>query len=263
MENLELCDALLLTIDVISDRNLFAPLNDMLLTIFVSKEDTFNWIENYAVAVLTNKEFENKIINNKRYGSIYLEELRLHVLKHFICCVEMIHKQFKTTQAVGATTKREIVQKMEFLIFPNNGIIQRLFAEKPSFPIAKTMLTFLHKLLALRDKDSPLLTDASVDSYIGFHYLHFLRLYHNYSIDEETLVLCRKHLRILTDFAMQKNEKIKQKFYQLKVMDFMTREINLEYEVKIMCRNFLDEQTRQKEEEERKLQPGDNSTLLI
>jgi len=56
---------------------------------------------------------------------------------------------------------------MEFLIYPNTGIIQRMFAEGPSFPVAKAMLIFLHKLLAFRDKDSPLLTDASVDSYIG------------------------------------------------------------------------------------------------
>jgi len=77
----------------------------MLLTVFVSKEDTFDWIENYATVVLTNKEFEIKII--KTYSTKFLEELRLQVLSHYICCVEMFQKQFKTTQAVGATTKIE------------------------------------------------------------------------------------------------------------------------------------------------------------
>jgi len=35
----------------------------------------------------------------------------------------------------------------------------------------------------------------------------------------------------------------------------MTREINLEYEVKLMCKNFSEDLTRQKEEEDRKAAP--------
>jgi len=41
-ERLELCHALLFVFDVIMERNLFAPLNDMLLTTFVSKQETFD-----------------------------------------------------------------------------------------------------------------------------------------------------------------------------------------------------------------------------
>jgi len=108
-----------------------------------------------------------------------------------------------------------------------------------------------HRILSIRDPDSIMLTQPYLDSYISSHYRQFLSLYHNYSLDEETLVLCRKHLDILIDFAAQKNEAVRQKFYQLKVMDFMTREINLEYEVKIIRQNYIDSIKKQKEEEEK------------
>eukprot|EP01125_Pyxidicula_operculata_P002656 TRINITY_DN124_c7_g1_i1.p1 TRINITY_DN124_c7_g1~~TRINITY_DN124_c7_g1_i1.p1 ORF type:complete len:2853 (+),score=800.21 TRINITY_DN124_c7_g1_i1:78-8636(+) len=253
-ELIDIWHCLLRVFDLIAQQNLFAPLNDFLLTILYHKNETFDYIESYSNSILTNTTWESKLIS--LHSEKYLEELRLQVMEHFSVCVDMISKQYQTLQT---NVTKELIEKLEFLIFPSTGIIQRLLgSDKSSFALKSSMLTFLHKLLWLRDKNSPMLSDNYIDSYISFHYLHFLRLYHNYSIEKETLELCQKHLRILTDFAMQKTEKVMLKFYQLKVMDFMSREISLEYEVTIMYKNYMDDLQRkkldeQKNEEQKKL----------
>jgi len=153
------------------------------------------------------------------------------------------------------STKVELMSKMEFLIHPTKGMVQRLLnLSTTSFALKRALLSFVFKLLQLRDLESPFFQDTYIDSYIGFHYQNFLRSYHSYSFDSETLVLCRKHLKILISFASQKNEKIKQKFYQLRVMDWLNREINLEYEVKILRKNYEESLLQEKEEQEKETQ---------
>jgi len=154
LERLELCHALLRVFDEIMERTLFAPLNDMLLTTFMYKQDTFEWIENYSIQVLTSKEFETKVTTN--YSSKFLEDLRVQVLAHFACCVQMIKKQFATTQAVGTTTKLELIQKLEFLIFPNSGIIQRNYCVSNFLPkLLKEILIRNPKLTTVRQPFPP------------------------------------------------------------------------------------------------------------
>jgi hypothetical protein len=69
----------------------------------------------------------------------------------------------------------------------------------------------------------------------SFHYLSFIKLYNNYALDIPTLELCKLHLNILFAFANNKNEKIMLKFYQLKAMDFLVNEINLEHEAHLVA----------------------------
>ena len=70
-----------------------------------------------------------------------------------------------------------------------------------------------------------------LDTYISYHYLAFIKLYHSLSFDNNTLELCSLHLKVLLAFAYYKNEDITMKFYQLKTLDFLVREVNLEYEI--------------------------------
>jgi hypothetical protein len=46
----------------------------------------------------------------------------------------------------------------------------------------------------------------------------------------------KEHLRILTAYAFAKNQKINQKFYQLQIMNWMCKEMDLEYEVKQLAK---------------------------
>lgn len=72
-----------------------------------------------------------------------------------------------------------------------------------------------------------------IDTYIGFHYLSFVKLYNNGNFDPPTLELCKLHLAVLLAFATNKNDKVAMRFYQLKTMDFLVREVNLEYQSKV------------------------------
>jgi hypothetical protein len=50
------------------------------------------------------------------------------------------------------------------------------------------------------------------------HWISFVKLYHSFDFSDSSLELCDLHLKILLTFAMQKNEDVKMKFYQLRVM---------------------------------------------
>ena len=49
-------------------------------------------------------------------------------------------------------------------------------------------------------------------------------------------------LQILLCFAEHKTEKIKRKFYQLRIMDFLARQISLEYEIILKNAQYIEVQ---------------------
>jgi len=241
MEYTDLTHSLLRVFDHLAVHNVLGPLNDLLLTVLVFKDTTFQWFRAYAECVLTNQQF-NKIMINK-YGEQHNTDMRVAVLRHYKACVKMVNNEFSSDEGTTAAiaTKIALIKKMDFLTYPD-AILQQILNEsdnqQKNFAVQNEALDLIHKILCIKEKELPLLDDATyVDSYIRFHYIHFLRLYHNYSIDPRTLTLCRKHLRVLTDYTKQKNERITRKFYQLKVMDFMVHMINLEYNVQILAKN--------------------------
>jgi len=69
---------------------------------------------------------------------------------------------------------------------------------------------------------------------LSSHWIQFVKLYHSFNFSDTSMELCELHLKILLDFAIQKNEDVKMKFYQLRVMDFLVREVSLEYEVTLV-----------------------------
>jgi hypothetical protein len=66
------------------------------------------------------------------------------------------------------------------------------------------------------------------------HWIQFVKLYHSFDTTETSIELCELHLKILLAFAAQKNEDVKMKFYQLRVVNFLVREVSLEYEVTLV-----------------------------
>eukprot|EP01127_Copromyxa_protea_P023000 TRINITY_DN849_c0_g1_i6.p1 TRINITY_DN849_c0_g1~~TRINITY_DN849_c0_g1_i6.p1 ORF type:complete len:2785 (-),score=584.38 TRINITY_DN849_c0_g1_i6:43-8397(-) len=231
---------LLQIFDMISDQNQFSPLNDFLLTILMHKDTPFTYIKHYAETVLVNEGFAKKITSV--YGEDFLLELRISILKHFKSCVLLIHKEYGSNEEAtkaAISTKIGLIKKLDFLVYPD-AIVQQLLANpRSSGEIQSVCLSFIHKILTIREKEHPFLGTEYVDSFISFHYLHFLRLYHSYSIEPQSLKMCHKHLRILIDFATQKNEPIRMKFFQLRVMHFFVQEINLEYAVQVRSKSTL------------------------
>jgi len=109
------------------------------------------------------------------------------------------------------------------------------------------MLKFLHKIFSIKHCIY-LKKKAYIDSYISFHYIQMVKLYNNYALDEPTLDLCRRHLKILIDFSAQKDNEIRMKFYQLRAMDFLVHEVNLEYEIKVKRKKYVAEMARKEAE---------------
>lgn len=59
-----------------------------------------------------------------------------------------------------------------------------------------------------------------------------MKLYSSYSLDVNTLELCKLHLRVLIAFTTHKTDDIELKFYQLRALEFLIRAVSLEFEMK-------------------------------
>jgi len=71
-----------------------------------------------------------------------------------------------------------------------------------------------------------------IEAYAGLAYVGFVKLYQSKERSPEMTELCDLYLRILLAFATSKSEKAAKKLFQLRAMDFMVRELMLEYETK-------------------------------
>ena len=130
------------------------------------------------------------------------------------------------------------LRRLDFLVAPQGGCVLQWFNSPihHSADLQKAMLLFLQKLFTL--PDSPYrASKVYYDAYISFHWRTFVKLYNSDRFDQASLDICCLHLRILLAFASTtlekdtKENKIAHKFYQLRTMDFLVREISLEYEV--------------------------------
>lgn len=146
-----------------------------------------------------------------------------------------------------------LLKKLEFLLNPGSGYILQFLGQGShydNFAVKKHMLQLLCKIFEL--KGNPFVRKKSyVDSYVSYFYIRFIKLYHFYVFDPPTVELCQLYLRLLLAFSVCKHgkycaliflvhqtltytaERITMKFYQLKTMDFLVKEISLEYEVKL------------------------------
>lgn len=129
--------------------------------------------------------------------------------------------------------------------------------------IKREMCRMIHKVMSI--KKNPFIHKLEyIEGYINFFYLQFIKFYNSYALDPVLMDLSRAYLKILTDFAVQKKKKTRMKFLQLKVMDFLTHEVNLEYEVKIKRKKFTAELARQERERNQMLvQPPTVSELVV
>ena len=73
-----------------------------------------------------------------------------------------------------------------------------------------------------------------VDYYVRFHFIRFLKLYHNPGRDHQSLFLCKQHLQMLCTLATaargSQSSSASYRFQQLSVVDFFVKEMALEFE---------------------------------
>ena len=134
------------------------------------------------------------------------------------------------------------LEKFEFLVDPQVGVILRFLtsSKEPftNYPVKIQMLKFLAKIFRHASwfiKKNP----QYADTYISYHYISFVKLYNTPLYDSNTLELCKLHMDILISFSTTKEPKVIQKFYQLRVMNFLAEEINLEYLVTVQSLDEL------------------------
>ena len=56
---------------------------------------------------------------------------------------------------------------------------------------------------------------SPADFYIRFHFIQFLKLYHNPQRDHQALFLCRQHMSVLLVLAANRSPHIRHRFHQL------------------------------------------------
>ncbi|KYQ93892.1 putative protein kinase [Tieghemostelium lacteum] len=263
MKDIHIIHYLLCVFDEIIIQNMHPPLNELLLAIFIERDDTFNFIKHYTTQILSSesieKEFNRFYPNNPKKQS----DFRCRAIKHHSVCVDMLKRNFDTTidpnplnqwqshnypqsqqsnrsDAPDYEHGIDLLKKMEYLLLPIGGVILPFLQSSPfsqHFEIKKTMLEFQSKVFMF--KRNPFTKKKLyIDSYISYIYISFIKLYNNYTIDPQNLTYCKLFLDVLLAFSVNKNDKISMKFYQLRTMDFLVREINLEYEIKTNRQQF-------------------------
>ncbi|KAL4458989.1 hypothetical protein ABPG75_013854 [Micractinium tetrahymenae] len=175
-------------------------------------------------------------------------------------------------------TRRHALQFFSFLVSPHSGLVQRILDHEPSSssgggrvaegargrarpaqppapagpslcgpstPACTAHMRLRQGLLELlravfSAPGSPFAADKFVsDFYVRFHFVQFLKLYHNPQRDHQALFLCRQHMDILLVLAANKSPHIRHRFHQLSVLDFFVRELSLEFEAKQPARGRM------------------------
>jgi hypothetical protein len=148
-------------------------------------------------------------------------------------------------------TRRHALNFFSFLVAPRNGFARRVLeqdeegggggGDAPAAPapasvaatrLRQALLELLRALFAA--PGSPYAGDKPCsDFYVRFHFIQFLRLYHNPDRDHQAVFLARQHMAALLALAGAGGPAaphLRQRFQQLSVVDFFVRELSLELE---------------------------------
>ncbi|KAK9811788.1 hypothetical protein WJX72_010021 [[Myrmecia] bisecta] len=140
------------------------------------------------------------------------------------------------TAADKALKRKAALRHFHFLVDPSRGAAVRLLEQKPAAARDKegcVHTEVLHMLRAVFSvPGNPFLDVKRIsDHYIHIHFLHFAKLYHTQGRREApTPPLCLAHLGVLRAIAGCKGADVRRRFYQLRIMDFLVRELSLECE---------------------------------
>jgi hypothetical protein len=147
-------------------------------------------------------------------------------------------------------TRSHALNYFAFLVCPSSEFIRRVLdhagpnpaagsvdgAPAPSAPpttaavrLRPALFDLLKTLFAA--PGSPFIADKIVaDHYVRFHFIQFLKLYHNPDRDHQAIFLCRQHMAVLVALASSSAPHVRHRFQQLSVIDFFVRELSLEFE---------------------------------
>eukprot|EP00347_Sterkiella_histriomuscorum_P005241 403357349 len=119
-----------------------------------------------------------------------------------------------------------------------------------NFKLTKSVLSFTKLMFNIPDKFTKyVFIEELMLFYIRTHYISFVRLYNkNYTKKDQILTqtkdislnLCKKHLECLFCIAKNRNEDTRRKLYQFKVVQFLTQEIEMEFDFQQRRKRFIE-----------------------
>ena len=234
----------------------------------IENYETFAWLREYAVFTL-REEFH--FTQHTKAFPITLEDRRVRVLKHYQVLMDLFqdlgeeffskkeenshnvkqknllnYMMMNETSGVSGNPNANsngeesfledesgVMKQFDFLVNPVDGLVLSFLTKGPiteNYTVKKQMLTLLEKMFRL--PYLPFLRiESYVNTYIRYHYLNFVKLYIDEASDEITLEACKLHMNVLIAFSMNKTPQIVNRFFTMKVVRFLAREINLEYKI--------------------------------
>ena len=135
---------------------------------------------------------------------------------------------------------RKVLQKFICLLKPPESIIARFVSTAPAFnPITKCVLSFLAHYFSFGPKFNSQFNDEWLLFYIRTNYLSFIRIYNkgmrvkNTNERENSAEFCKCYIMCLLAMARNRSENTSRNFYKLRCVEFLTGEIDFEYNASI------------------------------
>ncbi|KAH3742472.1 protein kinase [Pelomyxa schiedti] len=237
--DIQLIHWLLFVFDSIGAQSTHRPLDNLLLGIFLMRNENLEFIRKWTQLLLLSEPFEKKM-HDLPGGEELLKQYRLQCLLHHKVCIQMIKRNLNLKLDVGdmdslriELNSTHVIDKLDFLLNPTTGILLTFLRNgeyMDHFNVKLEILSFFQEVFQV--PQSLYRKKRYVETYISFLYLTFIKLYQNPAKDSTTLEICNMYIRAMLAFTVNTNEKCSQQFFNMKVMDFLVREISLEYQEK-------------------------------
>ncbi len=235
-------------LDSLGFRSTMGATTELLVNLFVDSEEFWQFMRRFMSEFFLNTALYTALKDVKRsgVGRDLIKQVRLRAVSHFRACVALVKRHYEATkkgfaQFMGVDNSlliRLLLTKFEFLVVPGSGVIPRFFDTHRSpydqYHIKTEMLRLLIDLFGF--PESPLVTRSLkyVDFYISDSYLSFIKLFNSNDFDDSTLQMCRLYMEVLIQFSKIKQQSVRMKISQLRIMDFLANQIDLEYQMTLL-----------------------------
>lgn len=230
-------------------------ITELLVSLFIENDQFWLFTRHLSGELFLNSKLCTALKDHPTAGRDFLKQLRLRVLGHLRACVTLVERHYReaaawrqqghvkpsslTTLVDNSLLVRLMLTKFEFLVMPGAGLIPQFFDGHRSpydqYHVKMEMLRLLVELFGF--PESPLVTRSLkyIDFYISDSYLSFIKLFNSNDFDEATLQMCRLYIEVLIRFSRIKESSVRMKMSQLRVMDFLANQIDLEYQMTLLA----------------------------
>eukprot|EP01028_Stygiella_incarcerata_P002315 TRINITY_DN1431_c0_g2_i1.p1 TRINITY_DN1431_c0_g2~~TRINITY_DN1431_c0_g2_i1.p1 ORF type:complete len:1864 (-),score=491.67 TRINITY_DN1431_c0_g2_i1:6686-12187(-) len=182
----------------------------------------FTWVEEVTqISMINDRRKElHRFWDVVQPGQLTLVKFLRRLVKHHMAIVSLLDMEESVT--------KEDWERLTFLIHPVDGCVrQYLVGVDQESKVRLTMLNLLKEVFQTKRKYflSGQIGKVVVDTYVAFHFLSFFKE------NKMDFQLKTAHLDVLFAIALCKSTHIIEKFRELGVVQYLTKEIGLEYDI--------------------------------